>query len=57
MKINQIEVVINAHEEIIIRQGYTNCQVVRLTADQADMVAEEIKRLAKQLKEEANGKE
>lgn len=53
MKIYQIDVFINAHNEIVLRQE--NNKIVRITADQADIVAEGIKKLAKQLKEEENG--
>ena len=49
MKFNEVEIFINAHNEIVIRQI---CGIVRITKDQADIVADEIKKLAKQLKEE-----
>lgn len=49
MKFNEMEVFINAYNEIVIRQV---CGIVRITADQADLVADEIKKLASELKEE-----
>ena len=56
MKINQIETGINSHGEIIVKQiKGGEYQIVRITADQAETVADEIKKLAKQLKEEQNG--
>ena len=54
MKFNEMEVFANVHNEIVIRQV---CGVVRITIDQAELVAEEIKRLVKELKEEAEGEE
>lgn len=56
MKFNEIEVYINKKNEITIKQGddeYSKCfGFVSITPDQADIVADEIKRLAKELKEE-----
>lgn len=53
MKFNQLEIFINGHNEIVIRQIQQKLDVfIFITPDQADVVAEEIKRLAKQLKEE-----
>lgn len=53
MKFNQIETGINSANEIIIKQiKGGEYQLVRITKEQADIVAEEIKKLAKQLKEE-----
>ena len=60
MEFNQLEVFINTKGKIALKQGEENdpfFNVVVITADQADMVAYEIKRLAKELKEEENGKE
>lgn len=48
MKFNEMEVFANIHNEIVIRQV---CGVVRITIDQAELVADEIKKLAKELKE------
>ena len=58
MEFNQLEVFINTKGKIALKQGGEDDEffsVVVITADQADMVAEEIKRLAKDLKEEENG--
>jgi hypothetical protein len=56
MKFNEIEVFINSHNEIAIKQGNEefdkHFRIVFITKDQADIVADEIKRLAKQLKKE-----
>lgn len=56
MKFNELEVFINTNNEIAIKQGEDEYdkyfRVVVITKDQADMVADEIKRLAKELKEE-----
>lgn len=54
MKFNEMEVFVNVHNEIVIRQV---CGVVRITKDQAELVADEIKRLVKELKEEKEGEE
>lgn len=57
MKFNQLEIFINGHNEIVIRQIQQKLDVfIFITPDQADVVAEEIKRLAKQLKEEGENK-
>ena len=55
MKMNQIEVFINAHNEIVLKQEDTN-MVVRITADQAEIIGEELKELAKQIKREQERK-
>lgn len=55
MKMNQVEVFINAHDEIVLKQEDTN-MVVRITADQAELVGEELKELAKQIKREQERK-
>lgn len=53
MKFNQIEIGINSANEIIIKQiKGGEYQLIRITKDQADIVADEIKKLAKELKEE-----
>lgn len=53
MKFNQLEVFINGHNEIVIRQIQQKLDVfVFITKDQADIVADEIKKLAKELKGE-----
>lgn len=53
MKMNQVEVFINAHGEILLSQVVKNhWSIVRITKDQADVIAKEIKKIAKQLKEE-----
>lgn len=58
MKMNQLEIGINAHNEILLSQvSNTQWNIIRITPAQAETVAEEIKKLAKQLKEEQNGKE
>jgi len=49
MKFNEMEVFVNVHDEIVLRQV---CGIVRITKDQAEIIADEIKRLAKELKEE-----
>lgn len=49
MKFNEMEVFVNVHDEIVIRQV---CGIVRITKDQANIVADEIKRLVKELEEE-----
>lgn len=49
MKFNEMEIFANVRNEIVIRQV---CGIVRITPDQADVVAKEIKKIAKQLKEE-----
>ncbi len=54
MKFNEMEVFANIHNEIVIRQV---CGIVRITIDQAELVADEIKRLVKELKEEKEGEE
>ena len=55
MKMNQVEVFINAHGEILLSQVVKNhWSIVRITKDQADVIAKEIKKIAKQLKEEQN---
>lgn len=55
MKMNQVEVFINAHGEILLSQVVNNhWSIVRITKDQADVIAKEIKKIAKQLKEEQN---
>ena len=51
MKFNEIEVFINRKKEITIAQTEFP-YIVSITKDQADLIADEIKRLAKQLKEE-----
>lgn len=57
MKFNQLEIFINGHNEIVIRQIQQKLDVfIFITPDQADVVAEEIKQLAKQLKEEGENK-
>ena len=57
MKFNQLEIFINGHNEIVIRQTQQKLDVfIFITPDQADVVAEEIKQLAKQLKEEGENK-
>lgn len=58
MEFNQLEVFINTKGKIALKQGNDDDEffnVVVITADQADMVADEIKRLAKELKDEENG--
>ena len=58
MEFNQLEVFINTKGKIALKQGDEEDEffnVVVITADQADMVADEIKRLAKELKDEENG--
>ena len=50
MKMNQLEIGING-DEIVLRQVNKD---VFITPDQADMVAEEIKKIAKFLKQEEN---
>lgn len=58
MEFNQLEVFINTKGKIALKQGNEEddfFNVVVITADQADMVADEIKRLAKEIKEEENG--
>lgn len=57
MKMNQIEVFINAHDEIVAKQ-ITNGEeeIVRITADQAGIIGEELKELAKQIKREQERK-
>lgn len=58
MEFNQLEVFINTKGKIALKQGNEDDEffsVVVITADQADMVADEIKRLAKELKDEENG--
>lgn len=60
MEFNQLEVFINTKGKIALKQGNDDDEffsVVVITADQADMVADEIKRLAKEIKEEENGEE
>ena len=58
MKFNQLEIFINGHNEIVIRQIQKRLDVfIFVTPDQADVVAEEIKKLGKQLKEEGEGEE
>ena len=53
MKFNQIETGINSANEIIIKQiKGGEYQLIRITKDQADIVADEIKKLAKELKQE-----
>lgn len=55
MKFNKLEVFINTKNEIALKQGNDDeefLNVVVITKDQADLVAEEIKRLAQELKEE-----
>jgi len=55
MKMNQIEIRITAHNEIVVEQIKGGAiQIVRITPDQAETVADEIKKLSKQLKEEQN---
>lgn len=39
MKFNELEIFINAHNEIVLKQKKN---IVRITADQADIVADEI---------------
>lgn len=60
MKFNQLEVFINEHNEIAIKQGNEEFdkrfRIVFITKDQADIIADEIKKLAKQLKEEGENK-
>lgn len=60
MKFNQLEVFINGHNEIAIKQGNEefdkHFRIVFITKDQADIVADEIKKLAKELKEEGENK-
>lgn len=57
MKFNQLEIFINGHNEIVIRQIQKRLDVfIFVTPDQADVVAEEIKKLGKQLKEEGENK-
>ena len=58
MEFNQLDVFINTKGKIALKQGNDDDEffnVVVITADQADMVADEIKRLAKELKDEENG--
>ena len=57
MKMNQLEIFINAHGEIVAKQ-ITNGkeEVVRITADQAEIIGEELKELAKQIKREQERK-
>ena len=50
MKMNQLEIGING-DEIVLRQVNKD---VFITPDQADMVVEEIKKIAKFLKQEEN---
>lgn len=50
MKVNQLEIGING-DEIVLRQVNKD---VFITPDQADMVVEEIKKIAKFLKQEEN---
>lgn len=50
MQMNQLEVGINSHGEILLRQAsHGEWENIRITIDQAEMVAEEIKKIAKQL--------
>lgn len=49
MKFNELEVFINAHNEIVLKQKEN---VVRITADQAEMTADEIKGCAGTIFEE-----
>lgn len=55
MKMNQVEVFINAHNEITLKQGF-DTNIVIITADQAEIIGEELKELAKQIKREQERK-
>lgn len=58
MEFNQLDVFINTKGKIALKQGNDDDEffnVVVITADQAELVADEIKRLAKEIKEEENG--
>lgn len=55
MKMNELEVFINAHNEIVLKQEDSN-MLVRITADQAELVGKEIEELAKQIKREQERK-
>lgn len=56
MEFNELEVFINAHGEITLKQQSSGVDIVRITADQAEIVAEEMKRLAKKIIEEKSVK-
>ena len=46
MKFNELEIFINAHNEVVLKQKEN---IVRITADQAEITAEEIQGLGEQI--------